>query len=63
MFPGRIYPNSTGVDYFYDLASRVYQVNDPTEGVLHKKGSTVLDARPTPEFILSEVEGTKRGTG
>ena len=43
MFRRRIYPNSTGVDYFYDLASRVYQVNDPTEGVLHKKGSTVLD--------------------
>ena len=43
MFRGRIYPNSTGVDYFYDLASRVYQVNDPTEGVLHKNGSTVLD--------------------
>ena len=43
MFRGRICPNSTGVDYFYDLASRVYQVNDPTEGVLHKKGSTVLD--------------------
>lgn len=32
MFAGRTYPNSTGVDYYYDLASRVYQVNDPTGG-------------------------------
>jgi YD repeat-containing protein len=28
----KTYPDTTSANYFYDLASRVYQVNDPTGG-------------------------------